>query len=298
MKKWTFPLALLVVISLCWTAWSHLTSPYGDQKVSYKPAKMECYDGNAEKSWRYCIHTPDGGDNGVLAYFFHGRNLSEDIWNDDTFYTSMIQKYWDEKQIKPPKVVTISFGRFWLLTPKMTSPSSGLMDTFLHEVMPAVENKTGAPSVRWLFGESMGGLNTLAVALSTKNLFQKAASLCPVIYEISPQANLATIQKFLAQTGADPKLIFGIRQLASGYFADESEWKRFSPLDLIETADPKTTPELYMSVGLYDKYGNFQGAETFARRAKERGFQLQWRPMYGGHCVTDIVSVAEFLSQP
>jgi S-formylglutathione hydrolase FrmB len=296
MKKWIFALVLLALISIGWTAWSRLTSPYGDQKVVYTPSQKECFDGNTEKSWRYCIHTPAGGDNGVLAYFLHGRNLDENIWNDDTFYTSMIQKYWAEKQIKPPKVVTVSFGRFWLLTPKMSTPSSGLLDTFLNQVMPAVESKTAKPAQRWLFGESMGGLNTLAVALSTNNLFQKAASLCPVIYEISPQANLSEIQKFLEQTGADPKIIFGVRQMASEYFANESEWKRFSPLDLIETADPKATPEIYMSVGLYDKYGNFQGAAAFARKAKERGFRLQWRPLYGGHCVTDIVSVAEFLS--
>ncbi len=295
MKKLIFPVATLLILALGWTAWSRLTSPYGDQKVTYSPAQKECFDGDSEKTWRYCIHSLAGGDNGVIAYFLHGRNLDENIWNDDTFYTAMLQRYWADHHIKSPKVVTISFGPFWLLTPKMSTERSGLLETFTNKVIPTVEAKTGKFSERWVFGESMGGLNTLALALSTQSLFQKAASICPVVYDLSPSASISEIREMLTRTGCDPKVIFAVRQLASSYFANETEWKRFSPLSLIETADPAQTPELYMSVGLYDKYGNYEGVEKLALRAKARGFKINWRPMYGGHCVVDIPSLGEFL---
>lgn len=50
-----------------------------------------------------------------------------------------------------------------------------------------------------------------------------------------------------------------------------------------------------ISCGLYDKYGNFEGSQIFVDRARARGLKVQWRPLYGGHCVIDVPSVADFL---
>jgi len=65
-------------------------------------------------------------------------------------------------------------------------------------------------------------------------------------------------------------------------------------LALIEQAEA-TYPALYLSNGLYDSYGNFEGTEKLAWVAEERGVETQWHPMYGGHCSIDASSLAAFL---
>ncbi len=297
MKKKSFLLTVIALILISYFAWAKLTAVRGDQKVSYIPASKECFAGSGSRPWRYCIHKPAvGSTNGDLAYLLHGRNLDENIWNDDTFYTAMIQQYWQKQKVTPPTVVTVSFGPVWLLNEKGAMENSGLLNVFTQTVIPEVEAKTGKPRTRMLFGESMGGINALVMGLKTGQLFQKVAASCPVVYKLSPFAPVGEIEEFLGRTGADPKIIFGVIQMAKEFMADEKEWNAFSPLQLIEKVDPHTSPEFYLSSGLYDAYGNFEGNEAFAERAAARGLKITWRPLYGGHCVTDIVSLATFLA--
>lgn len=288
-------LLILVLLGVCYWVWNHFTSPTGAQVVDYVPAKKECFEGGSSRAFKYCIHTAEQGVNGDVAFFLHGRNLSEQIWNDDTFYTAMIQKYFADQKIKPPTVVTVSFGPVWLVTPKNQREKGGLLDVIYNEVIPTVEQKTGAPKRRIIFGESMGGTNSLVTALNSKKLFAKAGILCPGIYKITPFAPFGEVQEFIKRTGADPKIIYGIRALGLMHVSTPEEWKAISPIDLLETVNPEDMPEFYLSVGLYDKYGNYEGVEHFVKRARERGLKIQWRPLYGNHCVVDVPSIAEFL---
>lgn len=286
----------LILLFASYAAWAKLSSPHGNQKVQYVSSKKECFSGSGSAPWKYCVHSAvEKPSNGSIAYLLHGRNLDEQTWNDDTFYTSMIQRYWDEHAETVPTVVTVSFGPIWLLTPKGGAPKSGLAKVFIDEVIPHVEAKVGTPKSRILFGESMGGLNTLLIGLTQPGLFQKIASLCPAVYVGSPFASLDEIHEFLKRTGADPKAVFGVIQIAKEYFATDQEWQNSNPLKLIENVDPKLAPEMYLSCGLYDVYGNFEGNELLAQKAKTRGVRIEWHPLYGGHCATDVSSLAEFL---
>ncbi len=293
-KRSMLTISVLFIIFLYWI-FVQLSSPSGDQKVSYDPANKECFSGGSTSPWKYCIYSAKQGTNGGVAYLLHGRNLDEGIWNDDTFYTSLVQKVWATRNDKPPRIVSISFGPIWLLTPKMTKQKSGLLQILTDEVIPTIEKKIGSPKYRAVFGESMGGLNSLTLSLRTKNIFSKAAALCPGIYRGSPFDSLTEIQEFLKRTGADPKVIYGIRTLAKDYVSSQEEWDQISPGRLIEFAVPSETAELYLSTALYDKYGNFEGSEILAERAVARGFKMHWRPLYGGHCAVDITSLADFL---
>lgn len=266
--------------------------------LPYEPSLKECFSVEGTVPWKYCVHTPaNGPTNGAIAYQLHGRDLSENTWNDSSYYTAMIQQYWQTHQLTPPTVVTISFGKIWLLAPRGLSPASGLLDMFIHVVIPTVEARLGKPSSRILFGESMGGLNSLFASLHYPETFQRVAALCPVIYKISPFDTPEDIDIFVSRTGANPSTIQGIIQLAKVFFATAEEWVQASPLTLIETIDPKTAPKFYVSCGNYDAYGNFEGNLHLVERAHARGMSLAWRPLYGGHCVIDVPSVAKFLAQ-
>ena len=280
--------ALLIV--LVYFTWAELTRIRGNQKVSFRPATQAC---GTAGSLSYCIYQDRRGTNGDIVYHLHGRNLDERIWNDDTYFTAMLQGEWQRSRALPPTIVTVSYGSTWLLTPKGEKAESGLLDDMMTR-MQAIEARIGTPRRRLLLGESMGGLNVLVAGLSYPSRFDKIAALCPGVYSSSPFAPLSTIRAAMERTGADPRIVFGVWLMARKYVANDVEWRRISPLDLIQRAGPNS-PALYLSNGLYDAYGNFEGTERLANLARQRGVQTEWHPIYGGHCAIDASSLAAFL---
>jgi len=280
---------LLFLISI-YLIWGKLTSPYGVQKVSFIPSKAETF---TKGRLTFTIYRASTGVNDDIIYHFHGRNLDNTIWNDDTYFTSLIQSHWQKSNMKPPTVVLISYGAEWLLTPKNSRAESGLMDDLISN-LPFIESKINKPKNRILLGESMGGLNVLILGLSHPELFARVASLCPGVYLVSPFSDFDEIKAALKRTGADPKIALGIYLMAKKYVSNEEEWKKISPIDLIKKAN-STYPELYLSCGLYDKYGNYEGTEALSNIANTKAVKTHWHPLYGGHCAIDIPSLADFL---
>jgi pimeloyl-ACP methyl ester carboxylesterase len=282
-------LAFLLAVSVYY-AWTEITRTRGGQKVSFRPAEQAC---GISGSLRYCVYRDRRGTNGDFVYHLHGRNLDERIWNDDTYFTAILQREWQRSRALPPTVVTVSYGSTWLLTPKGEKADSGLLDDLMTR-LPTIEAKVGRPRRRLLMGESMGGLNVLIAGLSYPSRFTKVAALCPGVYASSPFASLYTIRATMERTGANPKIVFGVWLMARKYVANDAEWRRISPLDMIARAGPDY-PALYLSNGLYDAYGNFEGTERLADMARQRGVRTEWHPIYGGHCATDASSLAVFL---
>jgi Putative esterase len=284
-----FFIILIISLSIYWV-WGKLTSPWGVQKVSFITSKSETF---TKGNLSFSIYRANSGVNEDIIYHFHGRNLDNTIWNDDTYFTSLIQSHWQKSKVKPPTVVLISYGPEWLLTPKNSKAESGLMEDFISN-LPFIESKIGKPKNRILLGESMGGLNVLILGLSHPELFSRVASLCAGVYLDSPFADFKEIKAAMKRTGADPKVALGIYLMAKKYVSNEEEWKKISPIDLIKKADIDY-PELYLSCGLYDKFGNFEGTEALANIANSNGVKTNWHPLYGGHCAIDITSLADFL---
>ncbi len=279
-----------LVVAMLYYAWGQVTQRRGNQVVAFRPATQSC---GTDGPLRYCIYRDQRGTNGDVLYHLHGRNLDERIWNDDTYLTAMVQAEWQHSTALPPTVVELSYGPTWLLTPKGEKADSGLLDDMMRR-LPAIEVKAGRPRRRLLMGESMGGLNVLIVGLSHPSRFAKVAALCPGIYMVSPFTSFADIRAAAKRTGADPKTIFGVWLLARKYAANNAEWQHISPLALIERAE-SNYPALYLSNGLYDAYGNFEGSRRLVDMARARGMKTEWHPLYGGHCVTDVKSLSAFL---
>ncbi len=290
-RRYLYWLIAAIIAALIYYAWGQVTRTRGAQKVSFRPAEEAC---DTSGSLRYCVYRDRHGTNGDVVYHMHGRNLDERIWNDDTYMTALVQSEWQRRPELPPTVVTVSYGSTWLLTPKGKKPDSGLLDDLMTR-LPAIEAKIGRPRRRLLVGESMGGLNVLIAGLSYPSRFAKVAALCPGVYSISPFASLSTIRATMQRTGANPKIVFGVWMMARRYAANDAEWQRVSPLALIKRAGP-AYPALYLSNGLYDAYGNFEGSQQLVEMARRRGVTTQWHPLYGGHCATDVGSLAAFLS--
>jgi pimeloyl-ACP methyl ester carboxylesterase len=281
----------VVLAGLLYWGWGEVTRTRGAQAVGFVAAAKTC---DAAGPLRYCVYRDRRGTNGDILYHLPGRNLDEHVWNDSSYYTALLQAEWQRNSALPPTVVTVSYGPTWLLTPKGRKPDSGLLEDFISR-LPAIEARVGAPRNRLLLGESMGGLNVLVAGLSRPELFSRVAALCPGVYSVSPFSPLPVIRAAMERTGANPRMVFGVWMLARRYFADDGEWRRSSPLTLIEQVG-LNAPMLYLSNGLYDSYGNFEGTEQLARRAKQRSISTEWHPLYGGHCASDARSLAAFLA--
>lgn len=290
-------LILLALVALASMAWARLTAPQGEQAVTFTPARQTC---GTLDDLHYCINQPTGPSAPDRVYHLHGRGLDAEAWNDPSYFTAQVQGEWQRRGLPAPTVVTLSYGREWLLTPRGQAPRSGLLDRIgpqLDRLDAQLDARTGTPRRRMLVGESMGGLNVLTLGLSQPGRFDRIAALCPGVYQDSPFASLGTLRAALQRTGADPKVAFGVWWLARQHVADDAEWARTSPLALIETlARAPRRPALYLSCGLYDRYGNFEGTQALATRAQALGVDTEWHPLYGGHCAVDITSLARFLA--
>ena len=286
-------IAVLIVLGVSgYFAWKHFTKPTGAQRVAFVPAIARSFK-TSDGKLQYTVYEAKAGVSGDVIYHLHGRNLDHTIWNDDTYFTAQLQQWWQQHSIKPPVVVEVSYGPVWLLTPRNSKEASGLLDDFMSQ-LPEIEAKIQKPTRRILLGESMGGLNVLIAGLTHPTAFTKVAALCPGVYLHSPFFDLSTLREGLKRTGADPKVIYGIKKLATTYVSNDKEWKAISPIELVERAN-SAYPRLYLSNGLYDKYGNFEGTEALAKRAAAKGVKTEWHPLYGGHCAIDVASLADFL---
>lgn len=291
-RRAALALTLLALTGTAWWAWEQVSRPWGAQAVSFTPARQQC---GQQGNLRYCVHTAAAGANGDVVYHLHGRNLEAEVWNDPSYYTAQLQAFWQRAGRLPPTVISLSYGPVWLLAPKGQAEHSGLLETIWPDIL-ALEARLGTPRRRLLLGESMGGLNSLVLGLSRARQFDKVAALCPAVYRDSPFSPLGDIRAGLVRTGADPRVIAGIWQLSRRYVSSADEWRRLSPLALIEAVDvPASRLHLYLSAGLYDRYGLFEGTEQLAQRAAQRGVPTDWHPLYGGHCAVDIASLGAFL---
>jgi pimeloyl-ACP methyl ester carboxylesterase len=296
-RKWSrkavaLTLMLLVLVAGAWWVWRHVSQPWGQQAANFTPAHRQC---DQLGRLRYCVHRAVAGVNGDVLYHLHGRNLEAEVWNDPTYFTAMVQAHWQRAGLLPPTVVSLSYGPVWLLAPKGPAEDSGLLDAIGSHIT-AIEARIGQPRRRLLMGESMGGLNSLVLGLTQPQRFDKVAALCPNVYVDSPFAPWSQLRQAMVRTGADPRIALGIWPLARRHAADDAQWRRMSPLALIEAdAVQDARPSLYLSAGLYDRYGLYEGTERLAQRAVQRGMPTEWHPLYGGHCAIDVASLGEFL---
>jgi S-formylglutathione hydrolase FrmB len=266
----------------------------GSYEVDFKAHKKECFAGG--KDWRYCVHESDFDDPQTLLYVFHGRGEDEHVWSSGSKYTGQIQNDWYTRGGRYPRVVTISFGPTWFITPKMSKKGTGLLDVFKTEVFAKIENHLGRPQRRYLLGESMGGLNALSLAFNMPGAFNKVAAICPPLMPMSPFDGYYQILVSGVRHGMKLGSLFELMLLSRSLVADENEWNQVSPYYLASKKSLQRFPQLYLSTGIKDSYGSFEASQKLAQLISARTSQdrVQWRASSGGHCAVDIPSLAQF----
>lgn len=266
--------------------------------------KSQCSKFSPPLTGGYCVHSPTGNSSGDILYYLHGRGNSEFTWQENWYYTAQLRDEWKKNGVSYPTVVSVSFGPTWILAEKNSSNNSGLFEIFTARVIPSIEAQIGGLNGRRIvFGDSMGGFNSIQLALKT-SLFSKAGILCSPMSEISPFAPEKKILEHIKQSSAwqyykdyDPNAVLdsvkAVIELTHAFYPSESDWSKADPIPLAK--DSKSSTELYVAVGFYDRFAAYEGNEKFVSVLQSLGFKVDWRPQWGGHCAIDIQSLAKFL---
>lgn len=250
--------------------------------------------------WKYCFTPGSGQKAGKLIYYFHGGDGSEKDWVDPNNYSEELRQDWKKTNSDAPSVISISFGKMWLLADRSVAAKSGLYEVVKNEIFPFVEKNILKFPVqeRILLGESMGGFNAGTFALRNLDLFSKLALICPSLG--SNSKDLARdADGYIKETGADSKYAKNLIEIRNEYFPSWELAYSQSPLTLIKNIPSrKNFPKIFISCGDHDQYGFFKGAADFVKLATEKGFNTTWKPVSNGkHCSLDVRALATFLIQ-
>jgi pimeloyl-ACP methyl ester carboxylesterase len=280
------PPLFLIVLSVVWLL-----------PLPARSAPPECGAEAGPPAWRYCIY-PGTQDSKDVLWYLHGRGGSEKTWRKKKALRK-IQSRWAERGLAAPTVVAASFGRHWLLTPKLSKPASGLLEYFEDTVIPALERKIGGHGRRLLLGHSMGGFNAAELWLSGQVRFDRVALACPALTWISPWAKLREITSWSARNHVNPVIVLSVLHTARAYFAKGArEWESAAPLYLARERVGRGGPPLLLSVGQHDSFGFFPGTHDLYELAQARGDEeTLWKPVPGGHCAMDSTAIADFLTE-
>ena len=271
-----------LVFVLCLCAW-------GSQ--AFAEIKTECGEKSGTPVFKYCLTVDTESASTDVVYFFHGLGGNERTWlNYEAFYT-----YWKQKGIAAPKVLTFSFGDFWLLVDRNSSPNSGLLPRVADELIPQLERELQLPvGRRMIVGVSMGGFNGLQLFLNHQYLASKAVLICPAIAEVNPFSN-KEVSDFIQRTGANPLLVWSVIPRIKQYLPDVQSWSRAAPLNVAREQFSPRTPPIYVSANKLDDFGFFPDSKAFYDIAVGNGAQATWVELPGGHCSYDKESVTQFL---
>jgi len=269
---------------------------YGDYVLDYK-VKRKC----KRLPWRfrghgkYCIYQVEGSESKDVIYFFHGVFGFEWFWGIRGKYKAMVQNMLlITKDI--PTVVSISFGRAHILTPKNFKRRSGHLEVTAEKAIPYIEKKFKLNvNKRFIMGDSMGGYNVAELYLNYPHLFNKAAIFCPPITILTPYCSRSELKAYMDRTGALLPLALLTKIIGRVFFPTLELWHENSVLDFAKKNLDSSFPKIYISAATNDQFGFSEGTIIFKDLALERGVDVEFHYITGNHCETDPASIANFL---
>lgn len=257
---------------------------------------QNCYRANeAGERWTYCVHRVSPSVNADVVYYLHGANGSAETWANTPYF----RRIYDAWGTQAPTVISVSYGPVWLLAEKNTSTYSGLYTHFVSTALPAIEKAQALkPARRLLAGSSMGGFNSVQLYLKNPELFARVALLCPAVAEVGPYSGDEAIDAYVERTGADDALVANSIYLTRLFFPTRAAYQSADPLPQAAARVTAKSPPLFVSIGLQDEYGFFEGAGKLVDLVKSKGARAAYSPVQGTHCTWDWKSVSQFLVEP
>jgi len=256
-------------------------STWAKDKTHPSPSEKVCK--TSLQGWTACFHPGYGPRKYEVVYFFHGVLGSEETWENSKYYAEIRNKW--NTQASSPSVISISFGRFWLLTPKSSAPGSGLIDHLKtsdlidFEIESLGQNRIQR---RWGLGDSMGGHNILQFHARNPGFFKKIYALCPAQFMGSPFISLQESYRRAKKWGGHPAYVASASKLM-GHYYDIDTWETESLFHL-----PKKFFKNLKSVTLVnvinDPYVFDKANSQWSSLATQMGAKINSQTLHGSHC--------------
>jgi len=246
--------------------------------------------------WSYCISRTNRSKSNKVIYHLHGRNGKATWWNDKSYHTGKIHKAWIDSKISPPVIISISFGKVWLLL--RDESKTGFIEKFINNVIVKMETKLKfKPVERSIMGISMGGLNTLYLSMTNSEIFKKAVILCAHIPFISHHDSMFEILNYIYQHDISLKRAYMMYQMSKVFFPTKRIFELNNPKVLLDNFIVEKSPAFYISCGLKDDWGCMKSSNEISKKIMKKGGIVNWAPREGGHCDLDHKLIASFLAK-
>lgn len=248
-------------------------------------------------SGQYCVYRDPQSTNLDVIYELHGLGGYVESWQGTEAYQK-VRARWTEKNLPFPTVVSLSFGKAWLVVPKNKKRVSGLYEFIVDWAVPYIEEKIIGPvrGKRTLLGVSMGGFNAIEIFARKSKFFKRLAVTCPAIATVSPYASRKEIKAYKERTGAKSSKVFMALLISRSYFGSEAEYEKNSPQAALENNfQPTTDNQVYLSTALTDHYGFQEGIRALKVWFQNHGTDITYVEHEGWHCNMEPNSLADFL---
>jgi len=232
------------------------------QKVSY------CYFAGAPGSKR-------------IVYFLHGFGNDHNAWSWNPV-TKRIEDEWKQKRLERPHVVVLSFGKMWWFN----QPRGESLSQFVNHFE---ETKKITGSSRILYGDSMGGHNSVRWAASAPELFNKLALICPAMplsFVGSPDKGTEGVWPF--NRLADSLIVGNYAELQAPYnnvLLNPNYWQRL-----------KAIPKIHVIVSTIDHFGFYTGGKRLQETFRKNGAEVSFEEQKVFHCNAEAGQLAPFLA--
>ncbi len=263
------PLAFLLFLTACVTITGAVTEPFRKRSIVADGwTGREC---GSVSGAEYCVYETAPNPRQTV-FFFHGllddarvmeRSLADEVDLDTVL-----------NGLGPIRVVVVSFGISWLITPyseRTVGPEKATLANFRDNILPHLEAKFRLPKPYKALGRSMGGANLAVICAALPDLFERCALLNPMLVPDSTDPWLP----FWRNRDWRPSFLI-VRN-----YEDPKRWRENRPSALMRNACKM--PPVYVTACQHDDFGLFEGPKEWADEARKKGVKVTLR-LVDGDC--------------
>lgn len=210
----------------------------------------------------YCVYETAPNPRQTI-FFFHGflddvRVLERSLADESRLDVIL-------NGLGPIRVVVVSFGLSWLITPysdRLVGPRDATIANFKENILPYLEKTYRLPKPFKAVGRSMGGSNVAVICAALPDLFERCALLNPMLVsdQVDPWLPIWRNKDWR------PSFII-IRN-----YEDLARWRENRPSSLMLSA--RSMPPVYVTACKNDDFGLYEGPKEWAELAQKKGINV------------------------
>lgn len=230
-----------------------------------------------------------------IIFYFHGIFRSELEWVEENGFGSRYHEaLFSNSELAANPVVSISLGGAFLFVDDAPPPfSADLERVFLEKVVPHFRERLGVKGNNYLLGHSLGGYNSLTLALRNPEVFPLAAVISPYTAPISPfDPEFELKGEELSMTRSQVRQL---KQMLTSAYGSRENWDHYNPFELLKGEGP--FPRLIISAATDDLPGFNWAIKLYSEALKERGIEHHFCEATGDHRTTCSLLFSSFLEE-